>query len=292
MSLSTLIHSIALNEYFTQSFAFYQVVTQCGMAIGAAFLPFMMERSLEAYGIRGAFLIMGGICLNTVPCGATIRSRTDYAKSRNASALPDELSSLTETNEDEITRVGAEIPLDNTPTSIWDSLLNRLTKNIFILEPVFAILSPAMGLVYFLFYAWYLFLVPRLEWIGIDPSRAVYLASLAGFAGFAGMLTLLAVMRKFGDSVLPNLVLSSLAAISLFVIQFNESFVYQAVLTFCQGFIIIPVNTTALTMTKISIVHEQNMSAALTVAFFMSGAGTLLGDTISGIVKRRPPDDF
>ena len=35
--------------------------------------PLIVERSLEAYGFYGAFLIMGGLSLNAIVCGATVR---------------------------------------------------------------------------------------------------------------------------------------------------------------------------------------------------------------------------
>ncbi|XP_054768927.2 monocarboxylate transporter 7-like isoform X1 [Lytechinus pictus] len=66
---------LAVNDYFREDFVFWSTVASYGYAAGSMLLPIVIERSLQAYGYEGAFLILGGIALHLVVCGATIRGR-------------------------------------------------------------------------------------------------------------------------------------------------------------------------------------------------------------------------
>ena len=60
MSLSVYPILVTLNECFGESFVFWNTVANFGSTTGAFVMPVVVERSLEAYGFQGAFLIMGG----------------------------------------------------------------------------------------------------------------------------------------------------------------------------------------------------------------------------------------
>ncbi|XP_072178370.1 monocarboxylate transporter 3-like [Diadema setosum] len=77
LSIGFLAITITLNEYFTKSFIFFNTLSTLGVTIGAFCLPVIVEWSLTAYGYNGAFLILGGMCLHTVPCALTIRPPRD-----------------------------------------------------------------------------------------------------------------------------------------------------------------------------------------------------------------------
>ncbi|XP_030849700.1 monocarboxylate transporter 12-B-like [Strongylocentrotus purpuratus] len=64
---------IALNDFFREKFVLVNTITLYGYTAGSMLLPIVMERSFEAYGYVGAFIILGGITFNLVACGATIR---------------------------------------------------------------------------------------------------------------------------------------------------------------------------------------------------------------------------
>ena len=63
---------IALNDFFREKFVLVHTITLYGYTTGSMLLPIVMERSFEAYGYVGAFIILGGIAFNLVACGATI----------------------------------------------------------------------------------------------------------------------------------------------------------------------------------------------------------------------------
>ncbi|XP_071487382.1 monocarboxylate transporter 4-like [Diadema antillarum] len=88
MSIMFLTITITLNEYFTKSFIFFNTLSTLGVTIGAFCLPVIVERSLTAYIYNGAFLILGGMCLHTVPCALTIRPPRDVCVFRRTSLLP------------------------------------------------------------------------------------------------------------------------------------------------------------------------------------------------------------
>ncbi|XP_041480288.1 monocarboxylate transporter 12-like isoform X2 [Lytechinus variegatus] len=68
---------LAVNDHFREEFVFWSTVASYGYAAGSMLLPIVIERSLQAYGYEGAFLILGGIALHLVVCGATIRRKGD-----------------------------------------------------------------------------------------------------------------------------------------------------------------------------------------------------------------------
>ncbi|XP_788793.3 monocarboxylate transporter 4-like [Strongylocentrotus purpuratus] len=64
---------LALNDFFRENFVLVNTITLYGYTAGSMLLPIVTERSFEAYGYAGAFIILGGIALNLVVCGTTIR---------------------------------------------------------------------------------------------------------------------------------------------------------------------------------------------------------------------------
>ncbi|XP_011664346.2 monocarboxylate transporter 12-like [Strongylocentrotus purpuratus] len=79
---------IALNDFFREKFVLMNTITLYGYTAGSMLLPIVMERSFEAYGYVGAFIILGGIAFNLVVCGAMIQkaprnAATNEGKSYN-----------------------------------------------------------------------------------------------------------------------------------------------------------------------------------------------------------------
>nr|XP_054772303.1 uncharacterized protein LOC129280288 [Lytechinus pictus] len=65
--------TLQLNEHFKENFISANTLASFGVTAGMVFIPFITERSLEAYGYQGVFLILGGIMLHLVAAAATIR---------------------------------------------------------------------------------------------------------------------------------------------------------------------------------------------------------------------------
>ena len=64
---------LLLNDYFPDKFIMLNTIALFGSTAGAMVLPVITERAFEAYGYEGAFVILGGIVLNVVVCGAAVR---------------------------------------------------------------------------------------------------------------------------------------------------------------------------------------------------------------------------
>ena len=79
LSMTNMPTMIALNDFFRENFVLVNTITLYGYTAGSMLLPIVMERSFEAYGYEGAFIILGGIALNLVVCGATIRKAPQNA---------------------------------------------------------------------------------------------------------------------------------------------------------------------------------------------------------------------
>ena len=77
---------VSLNDYCAKSFIFSNTLTIFGSTCGAFLVPVIVERSLEAYGYTGAFLILGGICLHTIVCGAVVRPPKDMKNDKGTTS--------------------------------------------------------------------------------------------------------------------------------------------------------------------------------------------------------------
>ncbi|XP_041484355.1 monocarboxylate transporter 1-like isoform X1 [Lytechinus variegatus] len=65
--------TLLLNKYFKENYVLANTLASFGITTGIMFLPIITERSLEAYGYQGVFLILGGIMLHLVAAAAVIR---------------------------------------------------------------------------------------------------------------------------------------------------------------------------------------------------------------------------
>ncbi|XP_063963852.1 monocarboxylate transporter 7-like isoform X1 [Lytechinus pictus] len=65
--------TLIINDYFPDDFVMMNTLSLYGLTAGATFIPFIVERSEEAYGYHGSFLILAGIGLHAMVCAAVIR---------------------------------------------------------------------------------------------------------------------------------------------------------------------------------------------------------------------------
>ena len=64
---------LAVNDYFPEKFVLANTVALYGYTAGSVLLPILIEKSLQAYGYYGAFLILAGVASNSLVCATTIR---------------------------------------------------------------------------------------------------------------------------------------------------------------------------------------------------------------------------
>eukprot|EP00057_Strongylocentrotus_purpuratus_P020284 XP_011674758.1 PREDICTED: monocarboxylate transporter 7-like [Strongylocentrotus purpuratus] len=65
--------ALLMNQYFKKNFVLMNTIASYGATVGVMFLPVIAERSLEAYGYSGVFMILGAIMFHKVAGGAAIR---------------------------------------------------------------------------------------------------------------------------------------------------------------------------------------------------------------------------
>eukprot|EP00057_Strongylocentrotus_purpuratus_P011137 XP_011665611.1 PREDICTED: monocarboxylate transporter 7-like [Strongylocentrotus purpuratus] len=65
--------SLLMNQYFKENYVLMSTIASYGTTAGVMFLPVITERSLEAYGYSGVFMILGAIMFHEVAGAAAIR---------------------------------------------------------------------------------------------------------------------------------------------------------------------------------------------------------------------------
>ncbi|GBN37066.1 Monocarboxylate transporter 14 [Araneus ventricosus] len=71
--MSTLIHMVTINHYFDKYKASALGLGYSGDCFGTFTFPVILEYLLSNYGVRGTFLILGGIVLNVIPMALLLR---------------------------------------------------------------------------------------------------------------------------------------------------------------------------------------------------------------------------
>ena len=97
-----------------------------GCTAGAMSLPLVIELALEAYGYEGAFVIFGGIVLNSMVCGATIR-KPETTNRRQVEK--DCITANAETQEASSTGIGVDINRSSDGDSVDSSASDHESKD-------------------------------------------------------------------------------------------------------------------------------------------------------------------
>nr|XP_054759815.1 monocarboxylate transporter 9-like [Lytechinus pictus] len=66
-------YMLVVNDFFPDHFVVINTISLYGHTAGTMILPFITERSFEAYGYCGTFLILGGLTLHLMVCAVAIR---------------------------------------------------------------------------------------------------------------------------------------------------------------------------------------------------------------------------
>ncbi|XP_071494458.1 monocarboxylate transporter 12-like [Diadema antillarum] len=280
MSISAFPLLVILNDFFPRSFVFYNTITLFGSTFGAFCLPVIVERSLEAYGQSGAFLILGGICLNAVACGAVVRPPKDLHELKQAPSTKMDLhKSVIERSETSNPNTKSA---QETKTSCARSFLNRLSSFVHVSEPMFVLVTPVTFLTNYVLYAWMLFLVPQAEWLGIERSHAVFLSWIAGISGVFGRILFIILVRLDWNSTLIFACSCFVCAVSLFLLPITTAYACQAINALILGFIFFILDSAPSAMMKKTVRREENMSMAMASTLLLCGVGALCGDILSG----------
>ncbi|XP_041465034.1 monocarboxylate transporter 12-like [Lytechinus variegatus] len=308
-----------LNVYFSKSFIFSNALTFFGWTCGAFLIPIIVERSLEAYGYTGSFLILGGIASHSMVCGAVVRPprdrrRHDCEKSTD-DGEKDPLLLDTPTSEpvdkhgdqhhhqpgnveSETSKVlSAQLSGQNSQSynemkssdgkSSWcscASFTNKLKSVVFLQEPLYTLVAPATILQYFAMAGWMLFLVPHAVGAGIDRSNAVFLSTIAGISGIFGRILYLVLLHFDYDNTVIFCIACMISACTFFIDFVSSSYIFLAAMAGVQGVTLFILDSLPHAMMKLSIRNEENFPGALAATPFLGGAGIATGDYVSGYI--------
>ncbi|XP_041484698.1 monocarboxylate transporter 12-like [Lytechinus variegatus] len=300
---------VSMNRFFCKSFIFANTLTLFGTTCGAFLVPVIIERSLEAYGYAGGFLILGGIALHAVVCGALVRAPrerrrdnfnspdSDIAERDSLMAVPVSDQSemeqthrrntsiiLQETVEESRSEEDKAMSSGNDSWCSCDSFLAQLKSFLFLHEPLYIVIAPAMVLQCFVQVGWMLFLVPHAEGAGIDQSNAVFLSSIAGISGIFGRILYLILLHLKRDNTTIFCFACVICASSFFLDFVSSSYIFLAGMASVQGFTVFIIDCLPHAMMKISIQNEENMPRAIATNSFLVGIGFLSGAVLSGYI--------
>ncbi|XP_030849711.1 monocarboxylate transporter 12-like [Strongylocentrotus purpuratus] len=301
MSMTYMPMVIALNDFFREKFVLMNTITLYGYTAGSMLLPIVTERSFEAYGYVGAFIILGGIAFNLVACGATIHkaprnAATNEVKSYNEmnekqKCLSEgESSKQTESihyHEEEEQEDSEECVLeerhliqnerrninkqDTSPNarSSWTSSVFQIGKRScgLLNEPLYLFTIPIHFLYMFSIYAWMLFLVPHAEHLGIPPSKAIFLSTIGGIGGIIGRTIFIILVGK-GINVYIVYIAIVLIGTALFLLDFiGSAYAVRATLAFVQGFSFFIEDTIMSSLLKDAVFDDRNFNMAVSLSY-------------------------
>ncbi|XP_030830394.1 uncharacterized protein LOC105442956 [Strongylocentrotus purpuratus] len=274
-----------------------------GNTAGALITPYIVERSLEAYGYVGAMLILGGISLHAIPASVALRNppKTPMRSSnpeREAKALilDEERSSkrhlrktrqptnsnhmITEDNQQNRPAVFLERHDD----TIKQKFKKLVQSCIFIQEPLMTISFASIFFTHFGFDSWVLFLVSRAEWHGIPSSDAVLLSTLAGAGGIIGRLVYIAFIYFGANAIFLSFIFNMISAITFLMDPLITTFPEMCVVAFIQGWCLFSCQVSTSAYPKYAA-SDKNFTLYAGIQGLMAGLGAIVGGFMSGLIK-------
>ncbi|XP_041466541.1 monocarboxylate transporter 5-like [Lytechinus variegatus] len=314
LSMSYMPTVLALNEFFPENFVFANSISLYGYTAGSILLPIITERSLVAYGYSGAYVILGSLALNLVACGATLRKAprdnttnegeniagmTERQNGTDGMISPNQCSVFLdggeddEPTEDEGDKTGLiktkmlndrdQGKLPKTGSTWTRSFVESCKQSFGILnESIYLISLPLHFSIYYLTFAWMLFLVPHAEQLGIAPSKAIFLSTIGGIGGIIGRtLMLIIIHKKF--QVYTVYTATGVVCTTSFLLDFiGSSYGVRAVLAFVQGYSFFIEDCIPGNLYKDAICNDANFGASIALSSFLGGLGATAAGTFSG----------
>ncbi|XP_072028551.1 monocarboxylate transporter 13-like [Amphiura filiformis] len=196
----------ALSQYFDKYYNFAATVFLAGMSLGMVVMPLLTQILVDIYGWRGTILLLTGISLHGVICGAVFKPNT-----------PDEYTQLSS-------------PVSLTGTNSANQCANRqrlatcldeyLDMNLFSKSTFIAMICLFAGNGFYTT-GWLIYVVPHVIEVGFNPYEASLVATVGGFANFVGNF-----IHPLVEKILSN---TAQLYTSLFMI--TASFAFDAVAT-------------------------------------------------------------
>lgn len=182
------------SQYFSRHRAKANGILFAGAALGSVILPPLLEYLIEEYGLRGAFLIISGIAMNTVVASALLRDPPTHKNRRrnrqSDAAQNDVQNELMEQNENGYKAEKVDIKTDQRRPSIKDIFLSSV-KSRFFYAIVISAQSSGFALV-----AFHATIPGQALAVGLDIHEAPFIISAASIADLLGRLVIGYIIDK------------------------------------------------------------------------------------------------
>ena len=221
-------------------------------------VPLLTQFLIDLYGWRGALLLIGGLNLHVIICGASLRA---------VRTIDDVSGSMAET-----------LQPDHE-----NDIVNELNRNMFRRMTFVSLLPIAVGGGYTIM-GWTIYLVPHAMNVGFQPYDAALLSTIGGIGTITGMFVFPILSKLLSnDQIL--CVGTIISSISLLIDPISAAFYYyvgMVISSFLFG-----VSRSLLTVILFKLVHEDiddqdKKTMGLAWILFAYSIGSLLSSILSG----------
>ncbi|XP_038054591.1 monocarboxylate transporter 13-like [Patiria miniata] len=304
--------------HFKSQFKTAYAVAYAGGGVGGIAIPPLLQLLLEAYGWRGAMLVISAIAANLIGLSALCRpprskrclhaentlevqmqSSFDEGKPDGSNVRNEDLS-VSDADHLEVGNIAGGRLANSTTDDITEivsletgSKSTRLThhlrhfasavgSDLFVKSYRFTLVCLLKIELGFASYSCSQFIIPRAEGTGVSPSSAALLLSVFGIGLLLGRLgNGLLIISRLSVETVSGLCLST-AGVSLLLMNV-DSYVSMAVASFIQGLTSGAIYTIFIVLTR-HYVGLERFSVALGMTCIFTGIGALCGPLISGLL--------
>ena len=288
LSLVDVAANVIVAYYFEKRRAFATSTAAAGSGIGTFIFAVLAERLVELYTWKGAVLVMGGIMLNMVVCGALfipVELPPDGASSSDSRSVSDNDDTEPCEKTSERTRGMLKAPVS----------CNKSKISKFIKEQIWdAAICHSIGFIYFaiscfLLYMWYdipyIYLPDKASDMNISDRMASVLVSIIGIVSTVGQI----VIGYLGDrnGVDAFYLYSSLTVVAGGVTMLIPVMTNCAGLAFLSGAygFFISGNYALTTILLVELVGLDHLTSGYGLLLLVQGIANLLGPPIAGTYR-------
>ena len=188
-----------LAKYFDKHFDVANAISYTGISIGIIVMPLLTQFLLDAYGCRGALLILGGINLHSVMSGAFLRPLTrKMSDKQDVSNLKRQVQK-SKSNSDLIPMEIENVEQDKQCyRDMFSSLIFYLDLKLFQDAIFLTRIFYCIGHGYYLT-GWLIYIVPFAVNIGLPSYQAAFLGTCGGIGTLLGNIVFPFMNRRFSS---------------------------------------------------------------------------------------------
>ncbi|XP_071490432.1 monocarboxylate transporter 3-like [Diadema antillarum] len=279
--------TVLMRKHFGEHFGTANFISMMGSLVGGMLVPLLGAKLLDAFGLFGAFLRLGGLFLNCVPIGASLRPprKTRVTRQPETHALSDYHDENCDTLDGNSRRHFATNKEKGSPAkrSFWMTLL--LGLKLFRKEQYFTLFFlPCQMLCDIVFTGWVLFMVSYAISVGIDERFAVFLPVAAATGGLVSRVMLAFIMR-FRSQWSPGIyaLYAGLTGVTLLFYQLNSTLSHLLVCSFFGGFGMYGAACAFYVCISV-IVTDNHFPGIIALSYFFSGIAAATAGVVTGYI--------